>query len=153
MNVEVLMNENLLTVSELNERIKSLIDSDPVLMQVAVAGELSNYKVYPSGHHYFTLKDQQSSVRCVMFRSSASKLRFKPESGMGVTAVGRVSVYPRDGAYQLYCTELIPQGVGDLHPARAPPCATSSVCSARVGRWPRSLSCRSGCRAPRRRRR
>ena len=92
------MNENLLTVSELNERIKSLIDSDPVLMQVAVAGELSNYKVYPSGHHYFTLKDQQSSVRCVMFRSSASKLRFKPESGMGVTAVGRVSVYPRDGA-------------------------------------------------------
>ena len=114
MNVEVLMNENLLTVSELNERIKSLIDSDPVLMQVAVAGELSNYKVYPSGHHYFTLKDQQSSVRCVMFRSSASKLRFKPESGMGVTAVGRVSVYPRDGAYQLYCTELIPQGVGDL---------------------------------------
>lgn len=108
------MNENLLTVSELNERIKSLIDSDPVLMQVAVAGELSNYKVYPSGHHYFTLKDQQSSVRCVMFRSSASKLRFKPESGMGVTAVGRVSVYPRDGAYQLYCTELIPQGVGDL---------------------------------------
>ena len=114
MNVEVLMNENLLTVSELNERIKSLIDSDQVLMQVAVAGELSNYKVYPSGHHYFTLKDQQSSVRCVMFRSSASKLRFKPESGMGVTAVGRVSVYPRDGAYQLYCTELIPQGVGDL---------------------------------------
>ena len=114
MNVEVLMNENLLTVSELNERIKSLIDSDPVLMQVAVAGELSNYKVYPSGHHYFTLKDQQSSVRCVMFRSSASKLRFKPESGMGVTAVGRVSVYPRDGVYQLYCTELIPQGVGDL---------------------------------------
>ena len=114
MNVEVLMNENLITVSELNERIKSLIDSDPVLMQVAVAGELSNYKVYPSGHHYFTLKDQQSSVRCVMFRSSASKLRFKPESGMGVTAVGRVSVYPRDGVYQLYCTELIPQGVGDL---------------------------------------
>ena len=106
MNVEVLMNENLLTVSELNERIKSLIDSDPVLMQVAVAGELSNYKVYPSGHHYFTLKDQQSSVRCVMFRSSASKLRFKPESGMGVTAVGRVSVYPRDGAYQLAFEQL-----------------------------------------------
>lgn len=78
-------------------------------------GELSNYKIYSSGHHYFTLKDAESSVRCVMFRSSASRIRFRPENGMSVTAVGSVSVYPRDGAYQLYCTELIPTGVGDLY--------------------------------------
>ena len=108
------MNERTLTVSELNGIIKALIDSEPLLGKVCVRGELSNYKVYPSGHHYFTLKDAESSLRCVMFKSSASKLRFRPESGMGVTAFGRISVFPRDGAYQLYCTDLIPEGTGDL---------------------------------------
>ncbi len=103
-----------LTVSELNARIKGLIESDPALGSVCVRGELSHYKLYPSGHHYFTLKDAESCLRCVMFRSAASKLRFRPESGMGVTVCGRVSVYPRDGAYQLYCEELIPEGAGDL---------------------------------------
>ena len=111
------MEQTTLTVTELNARIKGLIDADPMLGNVCVKGELSNYKVYPSGHHYFTLKDAESSLRCVMFRSSASKLRFRPESGMGVTAVGRVSVFPRDGAYQLYCTNLIPSGMGDLYVA------------------------------------
>ena len=106
-----------LTVSELNNRIKGLLDADPVLTDVCVRGELSNYKIYPSGHHYFTLKDSESSLRCVMFKSSASKLRFRPESGMGVTAFGRVSVFPRDGAYQLYCTALQPEGIGDLQVA------------------------------------
>lgn len=105
------------SVSELNARIKGLIESDPMLGSVYVRGELSNYKVYPSGHHYFTLKDAESSLRCVMFRSAASKLRFRPESGMGVTAWGRVSVYPRDGAYQLYCEGLMPEGAGDLQAA------------------------------------
>ena len=90
---------------------------DPALADVCVRGELSNYKIYPSGHHYFTLKDSESSIRCVMFKSSASKLRFRPESGMGVTAFGRVSVYPRDGAYQLYCSGLMPEGTGDLQVA------------------------------------
>lgn len=108
------MNERTLTVSELNKIVKTLIDCEPLLNNVAIRGELSNYKVYPSGHHYFTLKDAESSLRCVMFKSSASKLRFRPESGMGVTAFGRISVFPRDGAYQLYCTELIPEGTGDL---------------------------------------
>ena len=89
----------------------------PALADVCVRGELSNYKIYPSGHHYFTLKDSESSIRCVMFKSSASKLRFRPESGMGVTAFGRVSVYPRDGAYQLYCSGLMPEGTGDLQVA------------------------------------
>lgn len=104
-----------LTVSELNAHIKGLLDGDMLLGSLAVRGELSNYKIYSSGHHYFTLKDAESSVRCVMFRSSASRIRFRPENGMSVTAVGSVSVYPRDGAYQLYCTELIPTGVGDLY--------------------------------------
>lgn len=105
------------SVTELNNRIKGLLELDPMLQNVCVKGELSNYKVYPSGHHYFTLKDSESSIRCVMFRSSAAKLRFKPESGMGVVAVGRVAVYPRDGAYQLYCTGLTADGVGDLYAA------------------------------------
>lgn len=107
------MSESI-TVSELNQIIKSLVDGEPLLNRVCVRGELSNYKIYPSGHHYFTLKDAESSLRCVMFKSSASKLRFRPESGMGVTAFGRVSVFPRDGAYQLYCSDLIPEGTGDL---------------------------------------
>ena len=111
------MNPTVLTVSQLNAHIKQLLDGDPLLGSVAVRGELSNYKIYPSGHHYFTLKDAECSVRCVMFKGNASRLRFRPESGMGVTAVGSVSVYPRDGAYQLYCNTLIPTGVGDLQMA------------------------------------
>lgn len=109
------MNIQPITVSELNAHIKGLLDSDLLLGSLAVRGELSNYKVYSSGHHYFTLKDAESNLKCVMFRSSASRIRFRPENGMGVTAVGSVSVYPRDGVYQLYCTELIPTGMGDLY--------------------------------------
>ena len=109
------MPQDVLTVSQLNGYIQSVIDGDSVLASVAVMGELSNYKVYPSGHHYFTLKDDNASLRCVMFRSSAVRLRFQPTNGMKVLAVGKVSVYPRDGAYQLYCTGIIPDGVGDLH--------------------------------------
>lgn len=111
------MEQTVISVSDLNNRIKGLFDADPVLRGVCVKGELSNYKVYPSGHHYFTLKDAESSIRCVMFKGSAARLRFRPESGMGVIAFGRVSVYPRDGAYQLYCTELHMQGMGDLYAA------------------------------------
>jgi len=111
------MDNNVLTVTELNSRVKLLIDCDPVLSDVCVRGELSNYKIYPSGHHYFTLKDAESSLRCVMFKGSASKLRFRPENGMSVTAFGRVSVYPRDGAYQLYVSDIMPEGAGDLQVA------------------------------------
>ena len=109
--------QEALTVSQLNAYIKSLVARDDFLGSVAVRGELSNYKRYPSGHHYFTLKDAESSLKCVMFRSAAGKLRFRPESGMGVTAWGRISVYPRDGAYQLYCEALMPEGFGDLQMA------------------------------------
>ena len=82
-----------------------------------VRGEISNYKLYPSGHHYYTLKDEGSALKCVMFRGMAGKLRFRPENGMKVIAFGRIGVFPRDGAYQLYCSELSVEGVGDLHVA------------------------------------
>ncbi len=111
------MEQSVYTVSALNQIIKDLLDSVPELQVVCVRGELSNYKIYPSGHHYFTLKDAESSLRCVMFKYSAMKLRFRPENGMGVTAFGRVSVYLRDGAYQLSCTALMPEGMGDLQVA------------------------------------
>ncbi len=111
------MTDKIYSVSELNNHIKSLLDADPMLGGIYVCGELSNYKIYPSGHHYFTMKDADCAVRCVMFKSSAGKLRFRPESGMKVTAFGRVTVFPRDGAYQLYVSELIPEGVGDLQVA------------------------------------
>lgn len=111
------MERSALSVTELNSYVKNLVDGDELLMDVCVRGELSNYKIYPSGHHYFTLKDAESSLRCVMFKYSAVKLRFRPENGMGVTAFGRVSVYLRDGAYQLSCTSLMPEGMGDLQVA------------------------------------
>ena len=111
------MERSALSVTELNSYIKNLVDGDELLMDVCVRGELSNYKIYPSGHHYFTLKDAESNLRCVMFKYSAMKLRFRPENGMGVTAFGRVSVYLRDGAYQLSCTALMPEGMGDLQVA------------------------------------
>lgn len=111
------MERQSLSVSELNNLIKGLLEQEPSLSNVCVRGELSNYKIYPSGHHYFTLKDSESSLRCVMFKSSAVKLRFRPENGMGVTVYGRVAVYPRDGAYQLYCSAIMPEGAGDLQVA------------------------------------
>lgn len=107
----------VLSVSQLNDYIKNSLEGDRNLLDLAVSGELSNYKIYPSGHHYFTLKDAESSLSCVMFRSSAARLRFRPESGMKVTATGRISVYTRGGAYQLNCSALIPQGIGDLQVA------------------------------------
>ena len=95
--------------------LKDLLESDPSLLGIYVRGELSNYKMYPSGHHYFSMKDAEGVLRCVMFKGSASKLRFRPENGMNVIAFGRVAVYPRDGVYQLYVNDLTPDGVGDLY--------------------------------------
>ena len=90
------------------------MDRDHLLSRLLVRGELSNYKMYPSGHHYFTLKDGEGALRCVMFRGDAVSLRFRPENGMQVIAAGRVTVFPRDGQYQMYCARLTPEGVGDL---------------------------------------
>ena len=109
--------DRIYSVTQVNTYIQSMMDSDRLLAGLCVRGELSNYKVYPSGHHYFSLKDATGALRCVMFKSSALRLRFRPENGMKVLAMGRISVFPRDGAYQLYCTGLTPDGVGDLHVA------------------------------------
>lgn len=105
------------TVSQVNGYLKELMDGDPLLTGLLVRGEVSNYKCYPSGHHYFSLKDEQSTLKCVMFRGDAVRLRFRPANGMEVAAFGRVSVFPRDGQYQLYCTELIQDGRGALDAA------------------------------------
>ncbi len=94
--------------------MKAHIETEPLFMNVCIKGELSNYKIYPSGHHYFSLKDGGGSLRCVMFRGSAMKLRYRPENGMSVLAYGRIAVYERDGAYQLQCSQLMPEGTGDL---------------------------------------
>ena len=111
------MAQQVLSISQINEYIRAKMDSDPLLTGVAVRGEISNYKMYPSGHHYFTLKDEGAALKCVMFKANASRLRFRPENGMKIIAVGRISVFPRDGAYQLYCTAMSVDGVGDLHAA------------------------------------
>lgn len=108
------MEQPIFQVSQVNEYVKALLDGAPILQDILIRGELSNYKMYPSGHHYFTLKDKDGALRCVMFRTQAQRLRFRPESGMKAIARGRISVFPRDGAYQLYCNELTPDGVGDL---------------------------------------
>ena len=107
----------ILSITQINEYIQGKMNADPMLTQVAVRGEISNYKCYPSGHHYFTLKDEASALKCVMFKGNAMGLRFRPANGMKVIALGRISVYPRDGAYQLYCTAMSVDGVGDLYAA------------------------------------
>ena len=111
------MEKQILSVGQINEYIKGRLDNDPGLRNIAIRGELSNYKIYPSGHHYFTIKDNTGAMKCVMFKSSAQRLRFRPENGMQVIAMGSVTVYVRDGVYQLYCTGLVLDGVGDLYAA------------------------------------
>ena len=108
------MEQHIFGVTEVNGLVKLLLDNEPMLQNICVRGELSNYKMYPSGHHYFSLKDQEGAIRCVMFKGSAMRLRFRPENGMKVVVTGRVTVFPRDGAYQLYCSTMTPEGVGDL---------------------------------------
>ena len=111
------MSLQVLSITQVNEYIRAMIDGDLLLSNIAVKGEISNYKVYPSGHHYFTLKDEAAALKCVMFRGNAAKLRCRLENGMRLIAMGRISVYPRDGAYQMYCTSVSVDGVGDLHAA------------------------------------
>ena len=111
------MAQQVLSISQLNEYIRGKLDGDALLNGVAVRGEISNYKLYPSGHHYFTLKDESSALKCVMFKGNAVRLRFRPANGMQIIAMGKVSVFPRDGAYQLYCTAMAMDGIGDLYAA------------------------------------
>ena len=111
------MAQQVLSITQINEYIRTLMDSDALLAGLAVRGEISNYKMYPSGHHYFTLKDEGGALKCVMFKGNAMRLKFRPENGMKVIAMGKISVYPRDGAYQLYCSSLVLDGIGDLYAA------------------------------------
>ena len=111
------MAQQVLSITQINEYIRSMMDSDVLLAGLAVRGEISNYKIYPSGHHYFTLKDEGASLRCVMFKGNAIRLKFRPENGMKVIALGKISVFPRDGTYQLYCSGLVMDGIGDLYAA------------------------------------
>jgi exodeoxyribonuclease VII large subunit len=104
----------IFSVSQINGYLKQMMEADSRLSAVFVRGEISNYKQYPSGHHYFTLKDETGALRCVLFRREAGRLRFAPQNGMKIIAFGRISVFPRDGQYQLYCGELMPDGVGAL---------------------------------------
>lgn len=107
---------SVLSVSALNEYIKSLIDGDAALRSVYIKGEISNFKNhYSTGHYYFSLKDDSSVIKAVMFRSAASRLGFMPENGMLVMIRGRVSAFVRDGQYQIYAEEMEPDGVGSLY--------------------------------------
>lgn len=109
------MNIRAITVKQLNFYVKSLLEGDVHLQSVAVIGELSNFKNhYASGHLYFTLKDADAAIRCVMFRSFAGKIPFLPRDGMQVVLVGRASVYEKDGQYQFYAEQMLPVGEGDL---------------------------------------
>ncbi len=106
---------NVITVTQLNTYIKSLLDETPVLKTIYVKGEISNFKhYYKSGHMYLTLKDNNCQLKAVMFSSYASRLKFKPEDGMCVICRGRISAYEKDGVYQLYIEDMQPDGVGSL---------------------------------------
>lgn len=108
------MYEDVYSVSQVNKLIKSLIEDEHRFANIQVRGEISNFKRYSSGHCYFTLKDAGGVLKAVMFKFAARTLRFEPQNGDTVIAVGRISVYERDGVYQLYTDLLIPEGTGDL---------------------------------------
>ena len=108
------MDKQGFAVSEVNQYLKQLLESQRDLHHIPVLGEVSNFKRYQSGHCYFTLKDEKSALKCVMFKSSAAHLSFHPQNGEKVVALGSISVYERDGVYQLYVTAMRRQGLGDL---------------------------------------
>lgn len=111
------MRKEVWTVSQINSHIKNLLQGDSFLCALFVKGEISNFTRHSSGHLYFSLKDQGGSIKCVMFRGNAQRLQFRPEHGMEVLIAGYVSVYERDGAYQLYVEEMMAAGAGALHAA------------------------------------
>lgn len=109
--------ERIFTVTEINNYIKHLIQNDVLLSHLYVKGEISNFKLHTSGHAYFTLKDEASRIKCVMFKGNSSKLKFIPEDGCAVILRGYFSIYERDGQYQLYVEDMIPEGTGSLYKA------------------------------------
>ena len=104
-----------ITVTQLNKYIKNLLETDMNLSQVSIKGEISNFKLHSSGHCYMTIKDETAAIRAVMFKTYASSLKFNPENGMKIIATGKISLYERDGQYQLYVFSMQPDGLGDLH--------------------------------------
>ena len=104
-----------MTVAQLNSYIKNLFDRDKLLLTVSIRGEISNFKRHTTGHFYFTLKDSESQIKAVMFRSATQKLKFLPENGMKVILRGSVSVYAKDGSYQFYALNIEPDGIGALY--------------------------------------
>lgn len=109
------MNREAISVSQLNMFIKGILEDNSLLSNILIKGEISNFKYHSSGHMYFTLKDEDSKIKAVMFKGYNSFLKFMPEDGMKVIIEGYVSVYERDGQYQLYCTRMQPEGIGDLY--------------------------------------
>ena len=106
----------IITVSQLNEYIKAVIEGQPVLRSIFVKGEISNFtNHYKTGHFYFTLKDENSLIKCIMFKGYAEKIKFAPENGMKIILHGKVSAYPRDGQYQIYADDMEPDGIGALY--------------------------------------
>jgi len=109
------MEEKIYKVSEVNKYIKMVFDKDTFLSDIRIRGEITNFKAHYTGHFYFTLKDETSTIKCVMFKGYASTVKFKPADGMKVVIDGQVSVFERDGAYQIYCKTMSPEGLGELY--------------------------------------
>ncbi len=105
----------IFNVSEVNKYIKMLMDSNPLLANISVRGEITNFKAHYTGHLYFTLKDENATIKCVMFKGNAQFLKFKPADGMKVIIQGQIGVFERDGVYQIYCKSMSPEGLGDLY--------------------------------------
>ncbi len=108
-------NQEIISISELTKYIKVTLENDSILKNVTVRGELSNFYRHSSGHLYFTLKDRESQIKCVMFRSAARLVKFTPENGMNLILIGGIGIYPDRGEYQLYARNLEPDGIGALH--------------------------------------
>ena len=109
------MEEKVFNVSQVNKYVKMLIDSDAFLNNINITGEITNFKSHYTGHFYFTLKDENSSIKCVMFKSAAQLVNFKPEDGMKVVISGQINVFERDGVYQIYCRTMKQAGLGELY--------------------------------------
>lgn len=108
-------NEKVFNVTQVNKYVKLIIDNDAFLNNINVSGEITNFKAHYTGHFYFTLKDENSTIKCVMFKSNASLVDFKPEDGMKVVIKGQVNVFERDGVYQIYCKTMKKAGLGELY--------------------------------------
>ena len=111
------MNNNYITVSEVNKYIKEVINEDLLLKKVYLKGEISNFKAHSRGHYYFTLKDENSRIAAVMFSFNNRNLKFVPNDGMKVLVSGKIDVYEASGSYQIYVEDMMPDGIGALYVA------------------------------------